>query len=37
VVSVRPVIDTEGEVASVVAKPMNDFVMVLQLPPEAKK
>jgi uncharacterized iron-regulated protein len=32
VVSVRPVIDTEGEVAEVLAKPMNDFVLVLKLP-----
>jgi uncharacterized iron-regulated protein len=32
VVSVRPVIDTEGEVAEVLAKPMNDFVVVLKLP-----
>ncbi|HWU87657.1 MAG TPA: ChaN family lipoprotein [Kofleriaceae bacterium] len=31
VVSVRPVIDTEGEVAEVLAKPMNDFVVVLRL------
>jgi uncharacterized iron-regulated protein len=29
VVSVRPVIDEEGEVASVLAKPMNDYVVVL--------
>ncbi len=36
VVSVRPVLDTEGEVASVLAKPMNDYVVVLQLPPESK-
>ncbi|HLL22860.1 MAG TPA: ChaN family lipoprotein, partial [Kofleriaceae bacterium] len=32
VVSVRPVLDTEGEVASVLAKPMNDYVVVLQIP-----
>ena len=36
VVSVRPVLDTEGEVASVLAKPMNDFIIVMQLPPESK-
>lgn len=36
VVSVRPVLDTEGEVASVLAKPMNDFIVVMQLPPETK-
>jgi len=32
VISVRPVIDTEGNVAEALAKPMNDFVIVLQLP-----
>jgi hypothetical protein len=32
VISVRPVVDTEGEVAGVLAKPMNDYVVVLQLP-----
>jgi uncharacterized iron-regulated protein len=32
VLSVRPVIDTEGNVAEALAKPMNDFVVVLQLP-----
>lgn len=32
VVSVRPVIDLEGNVAEVLAKPMNDFVIVLQMP-----
>jgi len=31
-ISVRPVLDTEGNVAEVLAKPMNDFVLVLQLP-----
>jgi uncharacterized iron-regulated protein len=36
VVSVRPVIDTEGEVASVLAKPMNDYVVVMQLPAGTK-
>ena len=36
VVSVRPVLDMEGEVASVLAKPMNDYVVVLQLPVESK-
>ena len=34
VISVRPVIDTEDEVASVLAKPMNDYVVVLKLPAE---
>lgn len=32
VVSIRPVIDKDGEVASVLAKPMNDYVVVLQIP-----
>jgi hypothetical protein len=37
VVSVRSVIDDgEGSVAEVLAKPMNDFVVVLDLPPEVK-
>ncbi|MBA3503067.1 MAG: ChaN family lipoprotein [Deltaproteobacteria bacterium] len=36
VVSVRPVIDTEGEVARVLAKPMNDYVVVMQLPAGTK-
>lgn len=32
VVSIRPVIDKDGEVASVLAKPMHDYVVVLQIP-----
>ncbi|HSK02078.1 MAG TPA: ChaN family lipoprotein [Kofleriaceae bacterium] len=32
VLSVRPVIDLEGNVAEVLAKPMNDYVFVLQMP-----
>ncbi len=32
VLSVRPVIDLEGNVAEVLAKPMNDYVLVLQMP-----
>jgi uncharacterized iron-regulated protein len=32
VLSVRPVIDLEGNVAEVLARPMNDFVIVLQMP-----
>ena len=37
VISIRSVLDDgEGEVARVLAKPMNDFVVVLQLPPGAK-
>jgi uncharacterized iron-regulated protein len=31
-ISVRPVLDAEGNVSEVLAKPMNDFVLVLQLP-----
>ena len=38
VVSLRAVIDDgEGEVARILAKPMNDFVLVLELPPGAKR
>ena len=37
VVSVRSVIDDgQGSVAEVLAKPMNDFIVVLDLPPEVK-
>jgi hypothetical protein len=37
VVSVRSVIDDgEGSVAEVLAKPMNDFIVVLELPPEVR-
>ncbi|MBA3395371.1 MAG: ChaN family lipoprotein [Deltaproteobacteria bacterium] len=32
VISLRPVIDVDGNVAEILAKPMNDFVVVLQLP-----
>jgi uncharacterized iron-regulated protein len=32
VLSVRPVIDLEGNVAEALAKPMNDYVLVLQMP-----
>ena len=32
VVSVRPVLDVEGNVAEALAKPMNDYLVVLQLP-----
>jgi uncharacterized iron-regulated protein len=36
-VSIRAVIDDgEGSVGSALARPVNDFVVVLQLPPEAK-
>ncbi|MBA3820666.1 MAG: ChaN family lipoprotein, partial [Deltaproteobacteria bacterium] len=31
-ISLRPVIDTDGGVAEVLAKPMNDYVIVLQMP-----
>ena len=38
VVSLRPVIDTgEGEVAELLAKPMTDYVIVLQMPPGVKR
>ena len=36
VVSVRPVLDIGSEVADVLAKPVNDFAVVLQLSPEAR-
>ncbi len=36
VVSVRPVIDTDGELAGALVKPMNDFVFVLQMPARGK-
>ena len=37
VVSVRPVIDDgQGSVAEVLAKPMNDYVVVLELPPDVR-
>lgn len=32
VLSLRPVLDSDGRVAETLAKPMNDFVIVLQLP-----
>ena len=32
VISVRPVIDIEGQVAEALAKPMNDFLIVLAMP-----
>jgi hypothetical protein len=31
-VSVRPIIDTDGQVAEALVRPMNDFLVVLQLP-----
>jgi uncharacterized iron-regulated protein len=34
-ISVRPVLDVEGHVAEALAKPMNDFLVVLKLPPGA--
>jgi len=37
-VSVRAVLDDgEGSVATALAQPMNDFLVVLELPPEMKK
>lgn len=32
VISVQPVIDTEGRVAAALAKPVNDFLVVLEMP-----
>jgi hypothetical protein len=32
IVSLRPVIDVEGQVAAALAKPMNDFLVVLKMP-----
>jgi len=32
VVSVRPILDTDGQVAEALVKPMNDFLVVLQVP-----
>jgi tetratricopeptide (TPR) repeat protein len=38
VISLRPVIDSgEGEVAELLAKPMNDYVIVLQMPEGVKR
>lgn len=36
VVSVRPVIDADGGVAEALVKPMNDFVVVLQMPAKTR-
>jgi uncharacterized iron-regulated protein len=36
VISIQPVLDVEGRVASALASPMNDYLVVLELPPEAK-
>lgn len=36
VISVRPVLDVDGKVAEALVKPVNDYVIVLQLPPAAK-
>ncbi|MGE0402598.1 MAG: ChaN family lipoprotein [Kofleriaceae bacterium] len=36
VISVRPVVDVDGQVAESLAKPMNDFIVVLTMPPDAK-
>ena len=37
-VSVHPVVDDgEGSVAEVLAKPINDFVVVLQMPPDVRR
>lgn len=37
VISVRPVVDVDGQVADSLAKPINDFIVVLAMPPEAKE
>jgi hypothetical protein len=36
VLSLHPVLDTEGRVAEALAKPMNDYVIVLELPADVK-
>lgn len=36
VVSIQPVLDVEGRVAEALASPMNDFLIVLELPPDSK-
>jgi uncharacterized iron-regulated protein len=36
VISVRPVLDVDGKVAEALVKPVNDYVIVLQLPPDVK-
>ena len=37
VISLQPVLDIEGRVAEALAKPKNDYIIVLQLPPDVKK
>jgi uncharacterized iron-regulated protein len=34
VISVRPVVDVEGQVAEALARPINDFLVVLTMPPD---
>ena len=36
VVSIHPVLDTDGRVAEALAKPINDYVVVLELPADVK-
>jgi hypothetical protein len=36
VISIQPVIDVEGRVASALARPLNDYLVVLELPSEQK-
>jgi hypothetical protein len=36
VVSIHPVLDMDGRVAEALAKPMNDYVVVLELPADVK-
>jgi uncharacterized iron-regulated protein len=37
VISVRPVVDVDGQVAESLAKPINDFIVVLTMPPAVKE
>jgi uncharacterized iron-regulated protein len=36
VISIQPVLDVHGKVSRALASPINDYVVVLELPPEAK-
>jgi uncharacterized iron-regulated protein len=37
VISVRPVVDVDGQVAESLAKPINDFIVVMTMPPAMKQ
>jgi uncharacterized iron-regulated protein len=37
VISIQPVLDVEGRVARALARPLNDYLVVLELPKEAQK